>query len=703
MKANNKSVKKEIQDIFKNSPNKDFNYKQIAALLDINSSKGKTISKNLELLKDEGFIQEVKKGKFKLRNVKNTVVGVIDFTEKRNPFVFSEEMKEKIYVPLKYLNHALHKDTVEVSVFAKSKSNNIEGEVIKIIKRSNQTFVGTIAKSENFAFLVVDNKLMPVDIFIPINKLKGAKHGEKAIVKISDWPEYAKNPVGEVIEVLGKAGEHNVEMNAILIEFGLPHKFPENVDKEAEKISTEITEKEIKSRKDYRDVFTITIDPADAKDFDDAISFKKLDNGNYEIGIHIADVTQYVKEGSIIDREGEQRATSVYLVDRVIPMLPEKLSNDVCSLNEHTDKLTFSVIAVLDVNAQVKKTWIGRTIINSNKRFNYEEVQEIIEKKEGLYADELIILNELAQRMRRKRLNNGAIAFDRGELRFKIDKEGLPLEVLYKKPLEANQLIEEFMLLANKAVAEFVGKVKPDTKPKTFVYRVHDHPDFDKLKVFQNFISKFGYDFSLKSDKAIAKSFNDLFVQLQNKPEADVLANFAIRAMARAVYTTQNIGHYGLGFNFYTHFTSPIRRYPDMMVHRLLEKYLRDEPSVNEKVYEAKCEHSSEMEQMAMSAERASIKYKAVEYMKDKIGQTFDGFVSGISEWGMFVEIIPYKIEGTILLRDIANDFFYFDEENYTLIAHYSEKKYQIGDQVKIKVVRADLMKRQLDFQLITY
>ncbi len=702
MKKNQKKYKKKILKILKQNPKKTFNYKQLSKKLNLKTpAKQRIIAKLLPQIKKEGLIEEIKRGKFRLRQIKKVTKGVVDLSQKRMPVVYSEELDENIHVSNKHIHRALHNDIVEVSIFAKSRKNVLEGEITKVLKRYRPTFVGTIIRSETFAFCSVDNKLMPFDIFIPLKKLNKAKHGDKVIVKIYDWPAYAKNPIGKVLEILGQSGEHNTEMHAILAEFGLPNKFPKNVEIEAEKIAKKITKNDLKNRKDFRNTFTITIDPEDAKDFDDAISLRKISDNSYEIGIHIADVSNYVKENSVIDKEAKKRATSVYLVDRVVPMLPEAISNSICSLNEKTDKLTFSVVIVFDKNANIKKTWIGKTIINSNKRFNYNEVQKIIEQKKGQFKDEILILNDIAQKIRNKRFKTGAISFERGELFFEIDDKGRPLKVKYVKTKEANHLIEEFMLEANKKVAEKIGRPRPNHKKKTFIYRVHDAPDYDKLKQFKDFALKMGYEISLKSKKDTANSLNKLFSEIKGKPESDVIANFAIRSMSRAIYSIDNIGHYGLGFQYYTHFTSPIRRYPDLMVHRLLYSYLNGANSANDKYLEENCEHCSDMENKAMSAERSSKKYKAVEYMKKRMGQIFDGYISGITEWGIYVELFPCKIEGMILIRDIADDFFYFDEDSYTLNAHYSDKKFQIGDKVKIKVVRADLKKRQLDFQLI--
>ncbi len=702
MKISKKKLKKHVLDVFRKNPEKQMNYKQVSAVLGIDSrSKRRLVMSVLDELYRKGELIEVKKGKYQYHRVKKYVEGVLELTNRGEGSVYCKELDEYVFIPSQYLNHALPGDKVKVLIFAKRKKSKLIGEVVEILKRSRQNIVGTVSITKNIAFLITEHKKFPYDVFIPLNKLKGAKNGYKAVVKIIEWPEYAKNPVGEVVEVLGKSGTHEAEMHAILLEFDLPYRFPEKVLKAAEQITAGITPEEIKKRKDFRDVLTFTIDPADAKDFDDAISFRDLGNGKYEIGVHIADVTHYVKEGTIIDKEAEKRGTSVYLVDRVVPMLPEKLSNDICSLNPHTEKLTFSVVFTLNQDAKLLKHWIGKTVIKSDRRFNYDEVQKILETGEGDFAEELKIINSIARKFRKKRVEHGAVLFDRGELRFKVDKKGVPTEVIYKEPREAEQLIEEFMLLANRKVAEKVGKTKPDEKPKTFVYRVHDEPDYEKLRSFKDFIEKFGFKINMKSPKTIAKSLNYIFEQLKDKPERDVIANYAVRSMAKAVYSTNNIGHYGLGFDYYTHFTSPIRRYPDMMVHRLLERYLNKGKSVNKEYYEDRCKHASEREQLAMNAEWASIKYKAVEFMKDKVGEEYDGLISGITEWGMFVEIIKYKIEGVVLLRNIEDDFFYFDERQYALIGHYTNKVYKIGNKVRVKVAKADLVKRQLDLQLI--
>ena len=695
---------KDILSIFKKNPNKEFNYKQIAKLLGTKSKfKKETIIKTLNELHNSGYILELKRGKYKFISKNKKVVGILDMSEKGFPVVHITDTNDFVYIPLNKLNHSLHGDKVEVRIYARSSKNNIpKGEITKVIERTKQLFVGTVIKSEHYAFLITNYRSMPYDIFIPVKNLNGARQGDKVMVKIVEWPEYAKSPIGEVAEILGPSGDAKAEMHAILAEFDLPYSFPKNVEKEAQKIVKQIPKNEIKNRVDFRNVLTFTIDPKDAKDFDDALSFKKNSDDTFEIGVHIADVSYYVKENSIIDKEAYKRGTSVYLVDRVVPMLPEKLSNDVCSLNPHTDKLTFSVIFKINSQARILSYKIAKTIINSNRRFNYDEVQKIIETGKGEYAEVILTLNLIAQKLRGKRFKNGAIAFESGEINFILDPLGKATEINFKRMKEANQLIEEFMLLANRKVAEKIGKVAKEQKPKTFVYRVHDLPDLEKIQNFARFAKKFGFEIDTKSPKTFAYSINKLFSKITNNPVALVIANVGIRAMAKAEYSIDNIGHYGLAFRYYTHFTSPIRRYPDLMVHRLLDRYLyQKKDSANAEKYKKYCKHSTEMEIKAQKAEWASIKYKAIEYMKEHVGEKFEGIIAGLNEWGMFVQLIENNIEGTVLIRDIEDDLYSYDEDNFALIGEYTGKKLEIGDKVLIQVARADLIKRQLDFVLI--
>ena len=692
-----------VLDIFEQNGNTPLNYKQVAAKLNVRDPDDRDVI--FDILKEEtkkGTLKELAPGKFRLHELKTFIEGRVDLTNDGSAFIVTDdEFENDIFVAPRKLRTALNGDRVKVYVYAKSKGKNKEGEVIEILQRAKMEFTGIVKLSDRFAFFIPDDRKMMHDIFIPMNELNGAKNGIKAVAEITDWPADAKNPIGRIKHILGAQGENDTEMNAILAEYGFPLAFPKEVEHESEEISDVITDAEIAKRRDFRNITTFTIDPFDAKDFDDALSFRILDNGNYEVGVHIADVSHYIQPDSALDKEALDRATSVYLVDRVIPMLPERLSNGLCSLRPKEDKLCFAAVFELDEEAHVINEWFGKTVIHSDRRFTYEEVQEVIEKGTGDFDEEILKLNALAYKLRERKFKAGAISFETTEVKFKLDAQGKPIGVYVKERKDAHKLIEDFMLLANKKVAEYVSKLGKGKHKYTFVYRVHDSPKPESLANFAQFALRFGYKINTKSDKETARSLNYLMEDVEGKKEQNVLTQLAIRSMAKAIYTTKGSSHYGLAFDHYTHFTSPIRRYPDVMVHRLLFHYLNGGQSANAEHYEKLCQHSSQMEKKAADAERASVKYKQAEYLREQVGNIFSGVISGVTEWGMYVEIIENKCEGMIRLRDISDDFYTLDEKNYAIIGQRKKKVYQLGDEVKIKVKNVDLTKKQIDFTLI--
>jgi len=692
------------------------NHLEIAEKLNIHDDKKKKrLVRTLGKLTAQEKIMQEDDGKFSADAEQDTFEGIVDATSKGDAYIITEDLEKDIFVKNQYLNHALDGDRVKVHVFKKSFKSNSSGEVIEILERATYRFVGILDKTKNFGFVVVQNTKMYTDIFVPENDLGNANDGDVVLVKMQSWKDKDDSPRGKIIEVLGKPGDHGTEMHSILAQYGLPEKFPEEIEQEANQLSTDIKPEDIKKRKDLRDTLTFTIDPASAKDFDDALSFKILENGHFEVGIHIADVSHYVKPDTALDDEAFERATSIYLVDRVVPMLPEVLSNDACSLRPNEDKLTFSALFVLDQNAQVQKQWFGRTLTHSDARFAYEEAQHVIETESGdipaeislsetayqiqqPIVDAILQLDQLAKKIRKKRMDDGAISFDKVEVNFRLGETNEPLGVNFKTSKDANKLIEEFMLLANRKVTEFIGKQKPK---KAFVYRCHPEPDEDKLDALNTVVSKFGYNMDFTDRNSITKSINNLLEQVDGKKEQNLVDTLTIRSMSKAYYSTDNIGHYGLAFDYYSHFTSPIRRYPDIMVHRLLQHYLDGRSSANPVEYEEKCKHSSEMEKIATNAERDSIKYMQVKYINQHKETQFLGVISGVTDFGIFVEIIENKCEGMIRVKDIPGDNYYFDEEHYAIIGKQRGKMYQLGDEVYVEVLKADTIKRNIDFRLL--
>ena len=711
VRLNRRTMTDLVTDWFRDNQESSISVKRLYDELKLKTHPMRSMCLDIVLdLVEDGFLKE-KDGQFQLMQKSKYVEGVLQRRVGGKNFLVPDDGSDPIFVAERNSAGAVNGDRVKIVLFARKPHSGLEGEVTEILQRAKDTFVGTLQVKGKFAYLVTPDR-SDRDIFIPLSNLKKGRDGEKAVVKVVEWPDTPdRNPVGKVIDILGAAGENNTEMHAILAEYGLPYTYPENVEQAAEQIPSDITDAALAGREDFRDVVTFTIDPHDAKDFDDALSIRPIKKGLWEVGVHIADVSYYVQEGSIIDKEAYKRATSVYLVDRTIPMLPEKLCNNLCSLRQDEDKLTYSVILEMTDTGVVKRSRIARTVIRSNRRFAYEEVQAIIEREQqggkdplpgDEFKNEIMTLDSLAKILRDKRMADGALSFDRVEVRFDIDEKGHPISVYFKESKDANKLVEEFMLLANRTVAESIGKVKGGN-PKTFVYRVHDEPDPERMENLQNFVAKFGYKLKATGDPTeMAKSMNKMLAEVKGKKEQELIETISIRSMQKACYTTENIGHYGLAFKFYTHFTSPIRRYPDLMVHRLLTRYLAGGRTVSQPKYEEYCEHCSAQEQLAEQAERSSIKYKQVEYMSERMGQVFDAVISGVTEWGIYAEIIENKCEGMIGIRSLGGDYFEFDEKNYCIIGQRTRKRYRLGDHVKVKVVRCNLEKKQMDYELVS-